>query len=62
MHPKVRGRLSREITYASEATVPPLAPSRQEVRPHAKKIMQEYDSSKKGKKRLERKRTYMITY
>jgi hypothetical protein len=55
MHPKARGLPSHEIAYASEATVPPLAPSRQGVQPHAKKIMQEYDSSKKGKKRLERK-------
>jgi hypothetical protein len=52
MHPKARGQSSREITYASEATVPPLAPSRQGVQPHAKKIMQEYDSSEKGKKKL----------
>jgi hypothetical protein len=55
MHPKVRRLPSREIAYASKAMVPPLALSRQGVQPRTKKNMQECDSSKKGKKRLEQK-------
>jgi hypothetical protein len=55
MHPKVRGLPSYEIAYASEATVPPLALSRQGEQPCSKKNMQEYDPSKKGNKRLEQK-------
>jgi hypothetical protein len=49
-HPKARGQSSREITYASEATVPPLAPLRQKTQLRAKYITREHNPSNKGRK------------
>jgi hypothetical protein len=51
--PEARGQSSREITYASKATVPPLTPLRQRVQHHAKHTLQGHDSSEKREGKLE---------
>jgi hypothetical protein len=60
VHPKVRGLLSREIAYASGLRYLHSLPHTKGCNRALRKNMQEYDSIKKGNKRLEQKRTFNI--